>query len=652
MAILKNTIIDDIGYLSLPVGTEAQRLATVAGTLVYFTSLGGTSWTVPANVDSIEILVVGGGGGGGSDMGGGGGAGGVVYDGNYPTVPGQAISLSIGGGGVGASAGIGQAKGSNGGNTTFGTITAYGGGGGASAHDRSTSPAGDGASGGGAAGGAVPPSGGANGTIGDNGLIGNGGYGGGARGRSIHPDQGHDGSWGSGYWYPGGGGGASEPGTSYPRPHGGRGAEIKITGETIFFGGGGGGSGYSNTGGDGGLGGGGGGAVNTTFGGVGYNNGANGGGGGTSSWANTPGGNAGANSGGGGGGGAHYNSNNFGGNGGSGIVIIKYNTTNPTEETSQGALRINSSTGEAEFFSSDATWQSLSIPFKERTHITTNYMLGGYKSSSAWNNVNRTSMSTDTTVNLGDNSLERSFNYQSGACSKNVAWVFGAGNGHAVQSNYVIGFNMRTDQQYTGAFARNLSGDKLRDGTVWKEHYMAWTSGSAELDRFNMLTETQSIVGIGAPAGSTADAWGMSWENEGMFTRNNDGTLFDFATETYGTWVGTFPSVHHQQKSMNSKLNFCWAGNEGSYAGGTQFRRTNWITRSTSGTYAKPISGGEENFTMGQDHAYQLGCFNGAQNNESFRWNYYTESGFTGGVSMQPKGKAGSSSGLGAWRDN
>ena len=87
---------------------------------------------------------------------------------------------------------------------------------------------------------------------------------------------------------------------------------------------------------------------------------------------------------------------------------------------------------------------------------------------------------------------------------------------------------MRTDQQYTGAFARNLSGDKLRDGTVWREHYMAWTSGSAELDRFNMLTETQSTVGIGAPAGSTADAWGMSWENEGMFTRNNDGTLFDF----------------------------------------------------------------------------------------------------------------------------
>ena len=137
-----------------------------------------------------------------------------------------------------------------------------------------------------------------------------------------------------------------------------------------------------------------------------------------------------------------------------------------------------------------------------------------------------------------------------------------------------------------------------------------------------------------------------------MFTRDNDGTLFDFTTETYGTWSGTYPSNHHQQKSMNSKLNYCWAGNEGGYASGANFRRTNWTTRSTASTYAKPVNGGEENFTMGQDHAYQLGCFNGAQNNLSFRWNYYTESGFQGGTSMEPKGKAGSSSGLGAWRDN
>ena len=73
MAILRNTTINDTGYLSLPVGTTAQRLSSAAGTLVYFTSVSTSQWTVPANVNSVEVLVVGGGGGGGSDMGGGGG---------------------------------------------------------------------------------------------------------------------------------------------------------------------------------------------------------------------------------------------------------------------------------------------------------------------------------------------------------------------------------------------------------------------------------------------------------------------------------------------------------------------------------------------------------------------------------------------------
>ena len=70
MAILKNTTINDTGYLSLPVGTTAQRLSSAAGTLVYFTSVSTSQWTVPANVDSVEVLVVGGGGGGNGSPGG------------------------------------------------------------------------------------------------------------------------------------------------------------------------------------------------------------------------------------------------------------------------------------------------------------------------------------------------------------------------------------------------------------------------------------------------------------------------------------------------------------------------------------------------------------------------------------------------------
>ena len=642
MAILKNTTINDTGYLALPVGTTAQRLSSAAGTLVYFTSVSTSQWTVPANVNSVEVLVVGGGGGGGSDMGGGGGAGGVRYTANYPTTPGETISVTVGGGGVGAPAGQGQVRGSSGSNSVFGSITSHGGGGGSSRHDGSGAPAADGASGGGAAGGRGNQDFPATGS----------GYGGGNRGRSIYPGEGHDGAWSTvTRWYPGGGGGAGSPGQAAPG-HGGDGVANDITGSILYWGGGGGGSGYQGIGGDGGIGGGGGGAVGTTFGGRGYNNGNGGGGGGTSTWAQTPGGNAGANTGGGGGGGSHYNSNNYGGNGGSGIVIVKHNAASPVNESASGALRMNIDTGSAEVLDNAGSWQTLTLPFKERQIIEFSYMCGGYKSSSAWNNVNRCTHATDSTINLGDNSLERSFNYQWGACSKHVHFIFGAGNGHAVQSNYIIGYNMRTEQQYTGTFTRTMDGNRLRDGGTYKEHYMAWATGGSNLTRFNFMTE-QATTGQGLPAGSTTDMWGMSWENEGLFYWSNDSRMWNFATETYTSWSGTQPSNHPQQKSIPSKLNYCWAGGNGSYNGGYVFRRTDFITRTTSGSYSKPRGNcGEENYGSGQDHAYCLGEYNGSQNNGSFRWDFYTETGAEKGYTLEPKGKAGSSSGSVGWRDN
>jgi len=639
MATLNSTTINDTGYLALPVGTTAQRGTEAAGTLVYFTSVGTTSWTVPSNVDTVEVLVVGGGGGGGSDMGGGGGGGGVVYEGAYNVNAGETITVTVGGGGSGAPAGQGQVRGSNGGNSVFGSITAYGGGGGASRHDGSGAPAGDGASGGGASGGR------GNGTPAANAS----GYGGGNRGRQIY-NQGNDGAWGDGYWYPGGGGGAGQIGFTNPA-HGGNGVPNNITGSIIYWGGGGGGSGYSGQGGNGGLGGGGGGAVNTTYGGNGYNNGSGGGGGGTSTWAQTPGGNAGANTGGGGGGGSHYNAGNQGGTGGSGIVIVKYNTQAGGVAPNAGSMRVNTDTGAAEFYSATGTWNSMAIPFKIRTVITHHFMAGGYKSSSAWNNVNRTTQATDTTLNLGDGSITRSFNYQGGACGKHVEFIFGAGNGHAVSSNVIVAFNMRTEQAYTGHVSQAGSYNGLNKGTVFWETYYSWTTGggSSNIDEYNLTTETltQTIGGW-----SSTNQWGMSSEHEAYFYWENDSRVWTYTTRTARSSPSGQPCNHHQQKAVQSKLNYGWAGNEGSWNGGYNLRRTNFVThQANQGTYGKPSgNSGEENFSMGQDWQYMLGMYNGLQNNISWKWQYYTETGFQGGSTLEPKGKAGSSSGFCWWR--
>jgi hypothetical protein len=86
-----------------------------------FTTVGTTTWTVPANVTSAEVLVVAGGGGGGygnPDRGAGGG-GGLVYTNYFLTTPGSTLNVTVGSGGAAGTSG--SNVGSNGGNSLFGT---------------------------------------------------------------------------------------------------------------------------------------------------------------------------------------------------------------------------------------------------------------------------------------------------------------------------------------------------------------------------------------------------------------------------------------------------------------------------------------------------------------------------------------------------
>ena len=314
-----------------------------------------------------------------------------------------------------------------------------------------------------------------------------------------------------------------------------------------------------------------------------------------------------------------------------------------------GSLRINSSTGHLEFWNG-TNWELNVLAFPFRTIITTAFMLGGYESSVAWNNVNKTFSSTDTTVNLGDGAIERSFNYQWGACSRDYNYVFGAGNGHAVSSNYTIAYNMRTEQQATD-ISRTLALSRWTFGGIFQEHYATWMCGGADsrIEEYNLSTKT--LTGTIGATGYSGETWGMSHETYGIFYTGNNGQTFTFATRTNTTRGGTGPANHHQQKSINSKVGLAWAGDQGTYNGGNTLRRTNFTTNTTSVPGINKIvqNSGEENFTMGQDHQYMLGMFNGLQNNISWRFNYATETGFQGGASMQPKGKPGASSGVCGW---
>jgi hypothetical protein len=96
------------------------------------------TFTVPANVYWLDVIVVGGGGSGGSlanpqgdiPRGGNGGGGGVSFIRNQEVFPGQAIPYTIGGGGASSTS-----WGNNGGDTLWDNVfRAVGGGGGAGGH--------------------------------------------------------------------------------------------------------------------------------------------------------------------------------------------------------------------------------------------------------------------------------------------------------------------------------------------------------------------------------------------------------------------------------------------------------------------------------------------------------------------------------------
>jgi hypothetical protein len=327
-----------------------------------------------------------------------------------------------------------------------------------------------------------------------------------------------------------------------------------------------------------------------------------------------------------------------------GFLKIPEGTTAQRPAGAAGMMRYNSTTQEMEYFTDN--WVPMTIPFQQREIITTSYMAGGYKDAVPWNNVNRTLSATDTTTNLGDNSMERTFNYQSGACSSTALFVFGAGNGHVVSSNYIVAFNMISETQLTSGFSRNMAASRVYAGTLFQEKQLAFVAGggSANIEQFNLTTQTISSLGINY---DNVSAWGISHENYGLFFTSNSASTFTFATKTIASRGGTAPSNHHQQKSLQSKLAFAYCGNEGDYAGGNNFRRTNMITNITSGTVPKPVTNsGEENLTLGQDHQYMIGMYNGLQNSISWRWSYATESGYRGTSQMEPKGKVGASSGV------
>ena len=194
-------------------------------TLMKFTAAqSGCTWSIPAGVSSVDLLIVGGGGGAGfGGLGGGGGAGAVLTSINaFNVIPGDVITMTVGNGGTAGFQGDATSSWYNGGSGIASSVTiggsqyiATGGGGGGG--NGGSGAIGYGAAGGSGGGGTIGNSGGlTNGNTyaafnnyGNNGVAGSGSAGGGGGGSSA-AGSGSTGGAGRTLWgisFAGGGGG-------------------------------------------------------------------------------------------------------------------------------------------------------------------------------------------------------------------------------------------------------------------------------------------------------------------------------------------------------------------------------------------------------------------------------------------------------------
>lgn len=345
-----------------------------------------------------------------------------------------------------------------------------------------------------------------------------------------------------------------------------------------------------------------------------------------------------------------------------GSGVVNYSSGSQPSSPVAGQIIFNTTTQKMEYYDG-SYWrdvnEKMERPYLYRQIITTGYVCGGYKDGIPYLNVNRMVHSTDVMTNLG-NQMPRYLSYGSGACNltKGFFWGTNGTGGHPTTGTEVAAFNMATET--SGGYNSSTWGCRTGRndaGTVFKEHEFAYIQGggSGDIDVFNLTNETMYKANIG-PDGMSGDnmqsgATSFSDEFAGYTWGNGANKILFSTTVAYSITDSNVSGSGSQQKGISSKLNRGYCGNEGDYMGGYNLRRWDLTTDTNLGTVAKPVgNSGEENFDMGQDHQYMMGCYDGAQNNRGWKFSYTTNSGSELGTGSVRTGPPGGSSGHCCWK--
>jgi hypothetical protein len=467
-----------IEYGTVPTTYSPNTTSTIVPT---WNDLTGTSRPIPlvSSLTSVEYLIVAGGGGGGqvnSDNGGGGGGGGGVLTGTVAIVP-QTYTVTVGAGGRTLRDAVNDID-AVGGNSSFGSLVAFGGGYGG-------------------------------GYINGNTIVRFPGYFGGSSGGSsvnqpaISPTpagQGNIGGFGLNGWGGGGGGGAGGAGgtttatTTAIAGAGGPGILSSISGTATFYGGGGGGGGSTgrqsdlDLGGPGGVGGGGRGGTHRV-----------------NSTAGTP--NTGGGGGGGGGGQLSTLAETFASPGGSGIVIIRY--LGPQKAvggivTSVGGFTIHTFTNSGTF--TPTSPPSTNVSYGSFVNVTTPILYDSRNSGSlVFNNL-------DNYVSMPELSS------QTNSPLSVFAWVFL--NATPVGTKGIWGYYGVNNNNCH--FEINPTATRLRLGDINKSDLPMLAIGSWQFIGFTSTGTTHSYYVNGVLSATWSGTTGTILGSNGTFPSSHD----------------------------------------------------------------------------------------------------------------------------------
>jgi hypothetical protein len=290
-------------------------------------------------------------------------------------------------------------------------------------------------------------------------------------------------------------------------------------------------------------------------------------------------------------------------------------------------------------------------PFKYRTIYTHGYVVGGYKDSSPWRNVNRTVHATDVTTNLGD-LLDYNPAYTDGSYSDYYQYIYASATSWPGTGNYTSSFNMITETGRTHDAnwdTKNSFGYYGDVGVIINSNLtLAWILGDqTNIDKHNLVTEVMYANGAGGSSVGTAGDFVATWHGEtyGWVKHSYNGSRnhkMDFATETWSS-AGLSVGTDGWGKALSTKDGKAYVKNVGNIGSSTY--TINDTTGSNINTGLNmPENCGEENFQTGQNWGYSLGNYNGVQNNNTHKFVHATDSITTMGSDTQPKGHAGMSS--------